>query len=327
MYIGDALAMPVHWYYDRRALERDYGRVTEYLAPKHPHPDSQMGEFGDAPAATGIDIFHDQAPYWGQPGVHYHRQLQAGENTLNLRLAGLLIASLNHHRAYRADDYLERLESFMTTPGAHNDTYIDSYLRAFFTRRAAGRPLQDCGIEEKHLSGLIGMLPLALFYRRDWTQARRAALAHMRLTHKGPVMEDAADLFLRLLGLLLERVPLDAAIDALGRASRSDLLAHPFADWLPLPDETVVDTKLGAGCFIPEAFPVVIYLARKYHDRPAEGLVANTNLGGNNAARGAILGAILGLANGMDAFPEPWVRKLRHPPAGCDLLRQAEPRD
>jgi len=27
-FIGDALAMPVHWYYDRDALHRDYGRVT-----------------------------------------------------------------------------------------------------------------------------------------------------------------------------------------------------------------------------------------------------------------------------------------------------------
>ena len=38
--IGDALTMPVHWYYNRQALFRDYGRVTDFLAPKNPHPDS-----------------------------------------------------------------------------------------------------------------------------------------------------------------------------------------------------------------------------------------------------------------------------------------------
>ena len=27
---GDALAMPVHWYYDRAALHRDYGIVRDY---------------------------------------------------------------------------------------------------------------------------------------------------------------------------------------------------------------------------------------------------------------------------------------------------------
>jgi hypothetical protein len=40
LFIGDALAMPVHWYYDRMALHRDYGQVTGYLDPRNPHPDS-----------------------------------------------------------------------------------------------------------------------------------------------------------------------------------------------------------------------------------------------------------------------------------------------
>ncbi len=33
LYIGDALAMLVHWYYNRQALYQDYGRVTGYLDP------------------------------------------------------------------------------------------------------------------------------------------------------------------------------------------------------------------------------------------------------------------------------------------------------
>ena len=38
MFIGDALAMPVHWYYERRALAKDYGHVTGYLTPRKPPP-------------------------------------------------------------------------------------------------------------------------------------------------------------------------------------------------------------------------------------------------------------------------------------------------
>ena len=33
-YVGDALAMPVHWYYDLSQLRRDYGVITKYEAPK-----------------------------------------------------------------------------------------------------------------------------------------------------------------------------------------------------------------------------------------------------------------------------------------------------
>jgi ADP-ribosyl-[dinitrogen reductase] hydrolase len=38
LYIGDALAMPVHWYYNRNALFEDYGCVTDYVAPPQPAP-------------------------------------------------------------------------------------------------------------------------------------------------------------------------------------------------------------------------------------------------------------------------------------------------
>ena len=33
IFIGDALAMPAHWYYDVEALRQDYGRITGYTAP------------------------------------------------------------------------------------------------------------------------------------------------------------------------------------------------------------------------------------------------------------------------------------------------------
>ena len=82
MFIGDALAMPVHWYYDRHALYRDYGHVTDYLAPKNPHPDSIL--WRSVYELTGsVDILHGQRKYWGQHGIHYHQFLKAGENTLN----------------------------------------------------------------------------------------------------------------------------------------------------------------------------------------------------------------------------------------------------
>jgi len=87
MFIADALAMPVHWYYDTLALVRDYGRVTDYIQPKNPHPDSILHRSSYSPPDSSADILHDQAKYWGKKDIHYHQFLQAGENTLNLKLA------------------------------------------------------------------------------------------------------------------------------------------------------------------------------------------------------------------------------------------------
>ena len=39
LFIADALAMPVHWYYNLDNLERDFpGGVRGYEEARHPHP-------------------------------------------------------------------------------------------------------------------------------------------------------------------------------------------------------------------------------------------------------------------------------------------------
>ena len=95
---------------------------------------------------------------------------------------------------------------------------------------------------------------------------------------------------------------------------RSPFVGYPFIQWLDEPDELVVGRRFSTACYVEESVPAVIYLALKYHEDPESGLIANTNLGGDNAYRGAVLGALLGAANGMDAFPDRWIRGLRQPP-------------
>ena len=116
--IADALAMPVHWYYDTAALDRDYGRVQDYVRPRSPHPDSILWRSRYRPVRPQADILHSQARFWGQRGIHYHQFLEAGENTLNLKLSRLLLDSLIEREEYDQEDYLARYVALMTTPGS-----------------------------------------------------------------------------------------------------------------------------------------------------------------------------------------------------------------
>ena len=59
-----------------------------------------------------------------------------------------------------------------------------------------------------------------------------------------------------------------------------------------------------------QAFPSVLYLAARYHNDFESALVANTNVGGDNCHRGAVLGAILGASLGINSIPERWVSGL-----------------
>jgi len=318
LFIGDALAMPVHWYYDRAALERDYGVVRNYLAPKNPHPDSILWRSSYQPINDKADILHEQKQYWGKPGVHYHQFLQAGENTLNLKLCSQLIASINANGEYRPEDYLKRYISFMTKPGNHRDTYVEEYHRHFFTNYARGIHPRKCGVAEKHIGGLVGLIPIVVFYRSQPERARLAALEHLSLTHLGESMEAAAQLLVRVLVEVLGGRSLYDALMGAIQEQKSPFLAHPFVQWLDQPDEVVVGRRLSTACYLEHSVPAVVYLALKYHNAPEAGFIVNTNLGGDNAYRGAVLGALLGAANGLAALPDRWVSGLRHTPT--DLM-------
>jgi ADP-ribosylglycohydrolase len=316
LYIGDALAMPVHWYYNRDSLYEDYGGVTGYLAPKNPHPGSILFRSSyTAPGPKG-EILHDQAPYWGREGTHfhYHQFLKAGENTLNLKLCSLLIHSLNDRGGYDAEDYLGRYIAFMTTPGTHRDTYIEECHRNFFINYAKGVPPRQCGTVEKHIGGLPGIVPIVVYHHAQPDRARQAALEHLALTHPGEKMRSAGALLIELLISVLAGERLAAAIRRMLHEQKYPFVGHPFEKLLADPDDWVIGPRFSTACYVEHSVPAVLYLALKYSNEPEKALVANTNIGGDNAYRGAVLGALLGAEKGLEAFPRRWIKGLLNPP-------------
>ena len=311
--IGDALAMPVHWYYDRMALQRDYGYVVDYLPPRNPHPDSILWRSRyEAPNAKG-EILHDQAQYWGKRGVHYHQFLKAGGNTLNVQICRLLVESLNHNRGYHANDFLNNYINFMTTPNSHRDTYIEECHRNFFTNYAAGIAPHKCGVTEKHIGGLVGIIPVIAFYANHPDEARKNALVHLSLTHPGSQMATSAALIIDILLQVFDGEPLRDVIMAQIETQNNPFLGHPFMKLLHKPDHEIIGGRFSTACYVADAVPAVVYLALKYHDDPEKALVVNTNLGGDNAGRGAVLGAIMGAAHGTKKFPDHWLNGLTEP--------------
>ena len=304
-FLGDALAMPVHWYYDRAALVRDYGRVTELVAPKNPHADSILWRSSYvAPNAKG-EILHEQAKYWGQRGVHYHQFLAAGENTLNMQLALVLRESLRACGGYDRADYLRRYVEFMTTPGRHRDTYLEECHRNFFTRYARGKKPEDCGSDDIHIGGLAHVPVLAACYAEDEAAALAAVQEHVRVTHRGVLVETAARDLTKMLVAILGGAEVRASIEEYGTGwvGRKKLEA-----WLRKTDEEVVGRILSPACYLEDAFPAALYLAWKYADDLEGALVANANLGGDNCHRGIVVGALVGASRAV--VPEGWVEGL-----------------
>ena len=306
-FIGDALAMPVHWYYDRAALVRDYGVVRDFVGPKNPHADSILWRSEYTPLSERGDILHDQAQYWGQRGIHYHQFLRAGENTLNLQLAKALIESLIERGSYDADDYLQRYIEFMTTPGQHRDTYVEEYHRKFFTAYARGTAPRKCAGSDIHIGGLAHVGVLCAFFATDAKAARSAVREQISLTQRSDEVLAAGDALARILCAVAAGADLREAI--FGHAS--DWFSKRKAEqWSREPDEVVIGHRVSSACYIADAFPASLYLAWKYADDFEAGVIANTNVGGDNCHRGAVVGALLGAASGLERLPAKLVNDI-----------------
>lgn len=303
--------MPTHWYYKRDLLRRDYGIVDSYQAPKSPHPDSILWRSQYIATGDKDDILHDQAKYWGQKGIHYHQNLKAGENTLNLKLAGILAESLIEHTGYNANDYAERYITFMLSPEAHSDTYVEEAHRAFFKNYARGKKPEKCGIDDNHIGGLSTLTPLLLFYHKDLEQMLYYVHQHLRLTHRGTPVTKAAELYAKAMYYSLKGETLAHALfESIGR-SHYQALSHPYQRWIEdLADEAVIGRVVSSACYLEDAVPASLYLALKYKNAFRTGLIQNVILGGDNCHRGVVLGSLLGAQGENISIPKEWIEEL-----------------
>jgi ADP-ribosyl-[dinitrogen reductase] hydrolase len=326
MFVGDALAMPVHWYYDVAALQRDCGEVRDYRAPALHHPNSIMGRASTGQAGRGSQegdvvggvILKGKKALWSRPHTHYHHGLAAGDNTLNLLCARILIRNLTASGGHDPQAFLRDYIAFMTAPDSHRDTYAESYHRDFFANWARGVPPERCAGAEGHdtasIGGLVSLPPLILALRSDRDQARAALLAQLRLTHRSALLErHALELGELLLHLLDDPAPSlrSLAVESAGRLGSpiGDLVAR--AEDGRLSDLEVIGRVLSPACYIDQSYPAVLYLAARHAGDLEAALIANTNAGGDSCHRGAVLGAILGAALGCGAIPTRWIEGLR----------------
>ncbi|MFQ3577746.1 MAG: ADP-ribosylglycohydrolase family protein, partial [Verrucomicrobiia bacterium] len=310
-FIADALAMPVHWYYNRTALFEQYGEVRDYLTPRSPHPDSILWRSSyQSPGPMG-NILGEQAVYWGKHGVHYHQFLNAGENTLNFRLAHLLAGRVISLGRYDFEDYLEHYVEFMLTPGAHRDTYVEEYHRSFFARFGSGFAARRCGGRDFHIGGLVPVGTLgALLDRRDFEVA---ALEHVGFSHCDPEVMESCRALIKMLCAILDGEPLREVILKFGTRWVGE---RKLSEWERQPDTVVVGRHLSPACYIVDAFTASLYLAWKYHTDFETAVIVNTNLGGDNCHRGAVVGALVGAAVGEQGIPARWIKSLRAEPPG-----------
>jgi ADP-ribosylglycohydrolase len=257
--------------------------------------------------------------------------MKAGDNTLNLLCARVLLRSLVTKEHYDSADFLHEYIRFMTGPESHNDTYAESYHRDFFANWAKGIPPNRCAGAEGHdtasIGGLVGLAPVILgtAARHGVDQAVTSALTHMRLTHVSQPLEVFATAYAQLLAGLVFSPPTDMVAwlqshaSPLGKGLTALLAKAPGS---AVSVSQVIGAMYSPACYIEDSFPSVLYLAARYNQDFEAALIANANAGGDNCHRGAVLGALMGAWLGFEAIPLRWRQGLVAGPAAEQEINQ-----
>ncbi|WP_207262306.1 ADP-ribosylglycohydrolase family protein [Desulfovibrio sp. Huiquan2017] len=294
MYVGDALGLGPHWYYDLDELRVDYGDwITDYRPPK--------------------------------PG-RYHDGCLAGDVSQTGQVSLLLLASLAEKGGYDEADFTARLDGFLDTLDGtpQGGRYTDIAMREVWRARRDGVPWSEAaGLSDSGEAAVRGVM-LAARYADDPRGLAVHAMANIRLTHAEPFVAAQSLAFILAVCRLIRGKTLEKSGKSLMGWAQKEVdralidvflqpgLVHEAAvdpDILVDPPERIAQVY-GLACQLGFMVPAAYWLSSRFPDFETAVLTA-VNGGGNNMARACLTGALSGALNGIGGIPQRFIDGLR----------------
>jgi len=334
-FIGDALGLGPHWYYNLDEQRRDYGDwISDYTDP--------------------------------QP-QRYHSRLKAGDLSQAGFILKLTLQSLVERRGYDADDFCRRLDQQLFplldgTPVDGPGGYTSQSIREAWRRRVEQKlPWSETGGHADTTEAIERTLAIAVRYARDPAQLARAVAANTALTQSDATIVSLTVAYAAVLGLLVQGEPLDERISGklmqlvkdgslpfhavtsdnlkpprpgdpdpprAGRFASPDALLSPSFMARAAADPAIriepawkVSLVYGMPCAIYHILPACYYLAARFKDDFESAVLHAVNGGGQNLARAMLTGALVGAQVGMEGIPQRFIDGLTD---GAELCHLAE---
>lgn len=318
-FIGDALGLGPHWYYDLSELRHDFGDwIDGYTAPK--------------------------------PHARYHAGMKAGELSQTGIIMLLLLRSLAERGSYVEDDFTRRLDAEllprltgepMAGPGGFTN---HSFRQVWQARVKEGRPWGQTGGNADTSEAAERVSLLAARYAGSPFASARHALDNCRLSQTDSLVAQQSVGFACVLAALIRGEPFDEHLsdklmELVGEGeipfvAKSSIAAgvgphEPFGfaspDAMLLPSwiaEAVKDPGIrieppwkvslvyGMSCAINFVLPGAYYLAARFPGDFESAVLHAINGGGQNMSRACLTGALVGAQVGLSGIPARFVEGL-----------------
>ncbi len=323
-FIGDALALGPHWYYDLSDLRRDYGEwITGYTDPK--------------------------------PG-RYHEGLKAGQLSQAGFILALTLRSLVERGGYDEADFTRRMDEELFplldgTPANGPGGYTSQSIREAWRRRVQQKlPWGQTGGHADDTEAIERTLAIAVRYALHPGQLAAAVARNTVLTQTDDTIVSMTVAYGSVLGLLVQGNALDADLSnkLMGLVKTGELPFHavtranfqpprpgdpdpPRAGRFASPDALLTPSYMaraaadpdiriepawkvsivyGMPCAIYHQLPAAYYLAARFRDDFESAMLHAVNGGGQNQARAILTGALVGAQTGLSGIPERFLDGL-----------------
>lgn len=319
-FVGDALALGPHWYYNLDELHAAYGDwITGYTDP--------------------------------EPG-RYHAGLKAGASSQSGIILALTLRSLVERRGYDAADFCHRLDAELFsqldgTPMAGPGGYTSQSMREAFRLRQAGKPWGEVAGLADNTEAAERVLALAVRYAGQPAELARQVSVNVALTQRDVTVGAMTLAYALILGELVAGEALDENLSGklMARVQSGELPFHAVtsgnltvpkgpeaalvAGQFPSPDALLTLASIaraareklvepawkaslvyGLPCAVYHQFPAVYYLASRFQGDFESAVLHAVNGGGQNMARAMLTGALSGAIGGIDAIPARFIKGL-----------------
>jgi ADP-ribosylglycohydrolase len=273
-FVADTFALGAHWIYNTGVIDKKLGRVETLLKPEIAsfHKTKERGDF-----------------------THYGDQML------------VLLESVAEKRGFDLEDFSGRWQSLFSS----YDGYFDHATKDTLQNFSSGASPETSGSGSTDLGGAARIAPLVAFSGEDIETLATAAKKQTAMTHQHPDVVNGADFFARAIWKILNG---STPTEAMGEVSEVTGGIRGWIDkGMESADRDTRDTiaDFGQMCEIQAALPSVVHLVFRYEDDLKSALVENVMAGGDSAARGMLVGMLLGAYHGREAIPEEWLMGMR----------------
>ena len=323
-FIGDAMGLGPHWYYDLDELRRDYGPwITDYTDPK--------------------------------PG-RYHDGLKAGELSQAGFILELLLGSLVERGGYDEADFCRLLDTELLpflngSPVSGPGGYTSQSIRELWRQRVRQQlPWGRTGGHADDTEAIERTLALAVRYAREPARLAETIATNTVLTQTDQAIVAMTVAYGAVLGLLVQGHDLNGHLSGklMRLVNKGELPFHhitsanlqpprpgdpdpPRAGMFASPDALLTPSYMataaadpdvriepawkvslvyGMPCAIYHQLPAIYYLAARFHDDFEAAVLHAINGGGQNMARAMLTGALVGAQVGLPGIPQRFMDGL-----------------